>query len=192
MTGSSPRRRRSDEEIVAGVRAGTEELFGRLGSAFAAAPPGWVNQLRAVGWELRRFLCEDEERARLMMIEVLDGPPEAIAIREEGMRALAGILDLARAEIEDPSSVSPVTAEITAGVIYNRIHAGVERGVETLDGNVVRELMFTAVLPFFGMDAAVAELGAPEPELRDGKLPGGLRSHDRREDQIGDQGRHVG
>jgi hypothetical protein len=133
----------------------------RVSRAFAAQQ-SWEDQLRAVAYELLRFLREDEARARLMVIEVLDSTPKAIAVREHGMEALTELIDLGRQQLDEPDSLPRSIAPVAAGTIYNRLHVGVETGVETLTPELVRELMFTAVLPYLGIEAALAELDAPE------------------------------
>ncbi|MDX6635460.1 MAG: hypothetical protein QOF06_1663 [Solirubrobacterales bacterium] len=150
-----------DVELERTVRAGTEQLLSRVGAAFAAQQ-GWANQLRAAAYELRDFLREDEARARAMMIEAPRGNEETRRIREQGIAALTVLIDLGRAELDDVDSVPRSAAEIAAGVIYNRIHVEVERGAE-LDDEMVRELMYTAVLPYQGIEAALAELKRPSP-----------------------------
>ncbi|HSC21377.1 MAG TPA: hypothetical protein VLC07_06575 [Solirubrobacterales bacterium] len=153
---------RSDKQLEAVVRKGTEDLLVRVGGAFAGQS-AWVDQLRAVAYELRDFLVEDEGRARAMVLEAPEGNAETRRIRESGVHALTVLIDLGRGELPSPGSVSSAPAAITAGVIYNRIHVGVEAGVETLDDEMVRELMFTAILPYLGIEAALAELEAPAP-----------------------------
>jgi hypothetical protein len=152
----------SEAEIERAVQAGTEELLTRVGAVFVSQQ-GWANQLRAVAYEMLRFLREDEVRARLMVIEAPDAGPATVAIREQGIAGLTELIDLGRQELDDPDSVPRSAAEIAAGVIYNRLHVGVEQGVETLDEEMVRELMHTAVLPYLGIEAALAELQMPAP-----------------------------
>jgi len=149
-----------DAEIEAAVEVGTDELLLRVSRAFAGQER-WADQLRAVAYEMLWFLREDEGRARLMVIDVLRSTPRAIEIREHGMEALTELIDLGRRQLEDPDSLPRSIAAVTAGTIYNRLHVGVEAGVETLTPDLVRELMFTAVLPYLGTEAALAELEAP-------------------------------
>lgn len=151
----------SDTQVEQTVEVATDELLLRVSRAFAEHER-WADQLRAVAYEMLRFLREDEARARLMVIDVLRSTPKAIAVREHGMEALTELIDLGRRELADPDSLPRSVAVVAAGTIYNRIHVGVEAGVATLDADLVRELMFTAVLPYLGIDAALAELEAPE------------------------------
>lgn len=152
----------NEAQLEAAVRAGTEQLLVRVGTVFAAEDR-WADRLRAVAYALRDFLREDEGRARAMMLEAPHGNAETRRIREGGIEALTALIDLGRAELADPDSVPRSAAEIAAGVIYNRIHVEVERGVGGLDDEMVRELMYAAVMPYLGIEAALAELQSPRP-----------------------------
>lgn len=143
------------------VQRGTDELLARAGVAFAARQ-GWRDQLRAVAYAMRDFLQEDPARARVMVVESPTACERSLAIRQQGMAGLAALIDLGRGELDDPDSVPSTTAELTAGAIYNRIHAAVEDG-SPLEDAMVRELMVAAVRPYLGADAALAELDAPRP-----------------------------
>lgn len=158
----SSRSRASDAELERVVREGTDRLLARTGGVFAA-PAGWADRLRAVAYTLRDFLREDPARARAMMLDAPLGNAETRRIREGGIEALSALIDLGRAEVADPDSIPRSAAQIAAGVIYNRIHVEVERGVAGLDDEMVRELMYTAVMPYLGIEAALAELQAPRP-----------------------------
>jgi len=144
------------------VRSGTAQLLARVEAAFAGGE-GWAERLRAAAYELRDFLCEDGQRARAMVLEAPAGNEATRRMREGGVAALAALIDSGRAELEEPGSVPGLAAEIAAGAIYNRIHLGLERGPEALDDEMVRELMYTAVLPYLGIEGAMHELQAPRP-----------------------------
>lgn len=158
----SQRPQLTDAAFEHAVEAGTDELLLRVGAAFIGEER-WVDQLRAVAYEMLRFLREDESRARLMVIEAASRTPRAREIRDNGMRALTELIDAGRRELPDPDSVPHSDAAIAAGVIYSRLHVGVERGVAGLDTELVRELMYTAVMPYLGAEAALAELEVPPP-----------------------------
>lgn len=151
----------ADAELERVVRAGTEQLLVRVGEAYAAER-AWVDGLRAVAYELRDFLREDPARARAMVLEAPFGNAETRGIRESGAAALAALIDLGRAEAVAPDSLPAAVSEISAAVIYNRIHVAVEAG-DPLDDQIVRELMYTAVMPYLGTEAALAELNMPRP-----------------------------
>jgi AcrR family transcriptional regulator len=153
--------RDAEDAFCTVIEEGTSELLNRALPVFAAQP-AWDAGLRAVAYELRDFLLENPCRARVMVIESFRACDRSRRIRERGMSALAAIIDLGRAELPDPDSPPPNTAELTAGAIYNRIHTALEAG-ETLADERVRELMYIAVRPYLGIDAALAELEAPRP-----------------------------
>jgi len=144
------------------VRAGTDELLTRAAAAFLVEQ-GWRNQLRAVAYALLAFLQEDPARAHLMVVDSLAAGPEAIAIREGGMQGLTELIDQGRQEMDDPDSVSRTAAETTAGTIYNRMHVAIEAGDLAAGREMVPELMFTAVRPYCGREAALEELSIPPP-----------------------------
>jgi DNA-binding NarL/FixJ family response regulator len=152
-----PAQRAGVEEAI---QAGTDELLARAAAAFAAER-GWRNQLRAVGYAMLDFLQEDPDRARLMVIESLEAGERAVEIREEGMAALAALIDLGREEMEDPDSLPANTAELTAGAVYNHIHVAIEQ--DQLHESMVQELMVTAVRPYLGTEVALEELTIPSP-----------------------------
>jgi hypothetical protein len=144
------------------TRAGTEELLTRVAAA-AAAEDEWVAQLRAVAYELRDFLVEDEDRARAMVLEAPHGNDATRRAREQGIEALTTLVDRGRQELGDGASVPRAAAAITAGVVLSRIHLALEAGIDALDEELVRELMFSAVLPYRGLDAALTELRHDRP-----------------------------
>jgi hypothetical protein len=151
----------ADAALEQVVRDGTAQLLIRVGSAFAAEQ-AWVDGLRAVAYELRDFLIEDPVRARAMVLEAPFGTPETRAVRDSGAAALAALIDLGRKELTDADSLPSAISEITAGAIFNRIHVAVESG-DPLDDQIVRELMYSAAMPYLGVEAALAELEAPRP-----------------------------
>ncbi len=144
------------------VEAGTTELMGRVGRVYAAAP-AWRDGIRAVVYELRRFLLEDPVRAREMVLEAPFGDERARTVREQGIAGLTALIDLGRTELSDSDSIPPTVAAITAGAVYNRMHQGVEAGPQALTVELVRELMYAVVLPYRGLDAAIEELSIPPP-----------------------------
>lgn len=150
------------EDFAARVEAGTKELYHRLLTSYMAQVR-WREGLRAVGYELRAFLIEDPARAREMVLESADGNERAREIRERGVGQLTALIDFGRTEAPQPERIPPKTAEVLAGAIYNRIHVALERGTDHLTIAMVQELLYTAVLPYLGREAALEELRTPPP-----------------------------
>jgi AcrR family transcriptional regulator len=150
-----------EAELCEAIQEGTNELLTRVALTFNAED-AWVDRLRAVAYEMARFLQEDPERTYAMAVEVLSAGPRAQSIRDAGIQTLVELIDQGRQELADPDSMTRATAEGIAGAVYNRIHLEVAAG--NFDGTAfVPKLMYNAVLPYLGTEAALAELHRPPP-----------------------------
>lgn len=145
---------------------GTEVLMQQAFAAFAAEN-GWRDQLRAVAYALLRFLQEDPKRARLMTVDVLSAGERAQLVRDQGIQALTEFIDQGRQQLDDPGKLTRATAEAIAGSIYNRIHLEIQEGRLASAAERVPELMYPAVLPYLGAEAAAEELTIPPPRRLD-------------------------
>jgi AcrR family transcriptional regulator len=140
-----------------------EEMTIAVGSAFAAAQ-GWREQMRAAAYAMLRFLGEDLRRARFMSVEVLYAGDRAKLMRDEAMQGFFLLIDLGRQEMDDPDALTPATAETIGSAIYQRIQSAFERDQLDRFELGVQEMMYTAVLPYLGPEAAAEELTiAPPP-----------------------------
>jgi AcrR family transcriptional regulator len=149
------------------IQAGTIELLARAAAAFTAEE-GWRNQLRAVAYAMLRFLQEDFGRARVMTVEVLSAGDRAQLIRDQGMEALFTFIDLGRNELDDPDSISRTTAEAVGGAIFSQIRLEIENGTPESLTALLPKMMYSAVLPYLGPEAASEELDRlpPPAEMR--------------------------
>ena len=141
----------------------SNEYLLRVGGAYAAEQ-GWANQLRAAAYEGLRFLREDLPRARFLFIEVLSAGTRAHLVRDQNMEALFELIDLGRAELADPDSLSRDTAVSIGGGIYERTHVAIDRDDPKVWETLVPEFMYTLVLPYLGPEAALEELSIPPPD----------------------------
>jgi len=142
--------------------AETAELLRRAWLSFSGAT-GWANQLRAVAHAMLDFLQEDERRARLMLIDAHRGGERGNLIRDQGMQALFAFIDLGREEMGDPESLTRTTAEAVGSSIYLQIRTRVEEGGTDSLTALLPEMMYFAVLPYLGVEAAEAELEVAVP-----------------------------
>jgi AcrR family transcriptional regulator len=118
----------------------------------------WRRQLRGALSGLLRFLDEQPEIGRALLVEVHAAGPRAVGKRTEAMERAAAMVDRAREESDGPApaiSAEAVVAGILA-VLHTRLAGGRTEGFERL----LPELMYLAVLPYFGPDAAAVEMGA--------------------------------
>lgn len=116
----------------------------------------WRDQLRGALTGLLRFLDEQPAVGRALLVEVHAAGPRAVAKRTEALARAATMVDLAREESDDRApaiSAEAVVAGILA-VLHSRLAS------EQTDGylRLLPELMYLAVLPFFGGDAATAAM----------------------------------
>jgi AcrR family transcriptional regulator len=137
------------------------ELLRRVGVAFIAEET-WRHAIRAVAYAMFDYLIEDLERARFVFVDVLAAGERAQLIRDQGMVLLFALIDQGRNELDDPDSVSPVTAEAIGGSVYNQIQMAIEQDELTFD--LVPALLYNVVLPYLGAEVALEELSRP-PEV---------------------------
>jgi AcrR family transcriptional regulator len=117
----------------------------------------WPDRLRAVACEIVENLRNDPSRA-CFAVEVLAAGDAARARRDMTMRVIASLIDAGRNEMDDPEAVPHTTAEALAGSAYGQVYAKVVRGQAEDLPALVPQLMSAAVMPYLGMDAALAEL----------------------------------
>jgi len=117
---------------------------------------GWREQLRGALYGLLAFLDQEPAIGRALLVEVHAAGPRAVSKRTEAMERAAKAIDLAREESADDApaiSAEAVVAGILA-VLHSRL-AGRDDGSFT---RLLPELMYLAVLPYFGAEAAAAEM----------------------------------
>jgi AcrR family transcriptional regulator len=122
----------------------------------AAGAVTWRGQLRGALDGLLSFLDEQPEIGRALLVEVHAAGGRAVEKRTETMERAAAMMDLAREESEEVApaiSAEAVVAGILA-VLHTRLAA---RGSEDFN-RLLPELMYLAVLPYFGAEAAAAEM----------------------------------
>ena len=125
----------------------------------------WPDRLRAVAYQVIDGLSHDPSRASFG-VEVLAAGDAARARRDMTMRVIASLIDAGRQEMEDPEAVPHTTAEALAGSAYGQIYSRVVRGAVDELPDLVPQLMSAAVMPYLGIEAAMAELSR-ESDVRE-------------------------
>lgn len=118
----------------------------------------WRGQLRGALTGLLRFLDEEPEVGRALLVEVHAAGSRAVGRRTEAMERAAAMVDRAREESDGAApaiSSEAVVAGILA-VLHTRLAAQQSEGFTRL----LPELMYLAVLPYFGPEAAATEMRA--------------------------------
>lgn len=148
-----------DACYLAAFDAGVERLEAVVARG-AASEHGWQAKLRGGLGALLDYLDEAPDAGRALFVEVHAAGAEALARRAGAMKRAADFIDLARAEVGDAESPPPIAAEgIVAGihaVVHSRLSTGENEGFRAL----LPEFMYFAVLPYFGAEAASAEMQA--------------------------------
>jgi AcrR family transcriptional regulator len=119
----------------------------RSAGATLATPPragDWRGRLRLAAYAL----CRRRRR----------NPAEF----EAEVQELVELIDEGRGEPEAPRSLTRVTAEALGGAIFHELSLAARAGAPP-ESELVPGLMYLAVLPYAGVDAATEELRTPPP-----------------------------
>ncbi len=143
--------------FLAAFDAAAARLGERLEAAMANVGPGWREQLRAGIAELLRFISEEPEEARIVIVEARASSPAGLQRRDEVLDRFAGCIDaLVREDLDEPPSA--IAAAGVVGGIESVLYARLQKGeTEELDG-LLPSLMYFAVLAYAGQEAAGEEL----------------------------------
>jgi AcrR family transcriptional regulator len=122
----------------------------------------WPTQLRAALEALLDFLDAEPDAGRALIVEVHPAGAQALEKRAAAMRLAAAHLD--RARLQEGSKGAPAIASeaVAAGilaVLHSRLASRDESGFRPL----LPELMYVAVLPYFGPEAAARQLQPASP-----------------------------
>ena len=121
----------------------------------AAGASTWRGRLRGALAGLLGFLDEQPEIGRALLVEVHAAGPRAVEKRTEAMERAVELIDQAR---EERADVAPaISAEAIVAGILAVLHARLS-SEQAEFGRLLPELMYLAVLPYFGAEEAGAEL----------------------------------
>jgi AcrR family transcriptional regulator len=124
---------------------------------------GWRDRMRATAYSLLRFLRSDERVARFAAVEVQEAGVAGQQPFLETFDRLVDLINEGSAEASGPDSPSRATALGVGGVLFARIQEAVAEGELGLGEEEIPQLMYAAVLPYLGIEAAEAELHVPPP-----------------------------
>jgi AcrR family transcriptional regulator len=141
-----------------------DEFFARAQEAIAGQV-GWRDRMRATAYALLRFLRRDERVARLAAVEVQYAGPPAQALFLETFNRLVEVIDEGSSEVDGPDSPGLATAIGVGGVLFARLQEGVANGELGLGEEEIPQLMYAAVFPYLGSEAADEELRIPPPPI---------------------------
>lgn len=143
--------------FLAAFDAAAAELRRRVEAAAASGGPQWRDRLRAGLEELLRYIDEEPQTARAVLVEARASSPAGLRRRDELLNGFATCVDdLVRGELDEPPSAI-AAAGVVGGieaVLYARLQKGETEDLESL----VPSLMYFAVLTYAGHEAAGDEL----------------------------------
>jgi len=148
-----------DSCYLAALDAGLARLEAIAVTA-AASERGWRGKLRAGLGAVLDFLDTEPEIGRALIVEVHAAGPEALAKRAEAMKKVTDFIDLARLEAAEGESPPRIAPEGVVAGIHAVVHARLSTGANGGFRQLLPEFMYFAVLPYFGAEAASAEMQA--------------------------------
>jgi AcrR family transcriptional regulator len=139
-----------------------DEFFAQAQEA-VAGEQGWRDRMRATAYALLRFLRRDERVARFAAVEVSYAGSAAQGPFLETFNRLVDLIDEGSDEADGPEGFSRATALGVGGVVFARVQQAVAEGELDLGEEEIPELMYAAVFPYLGAEAAEEELHIPPP-----------------------------
>ena len=118
----------------------------------------WRQQLRGGLAGLLRFLDDEPDVGRALFVEVHAAGPRAVAKRTAAMERAAAQIDRGRAESD--GTAPAISAEAVVAGILAVLHTRLAAGQADDFTRLLPELMYLAVLPYFGAEEAAAEMRA--------------------------------
>jgi AcrR family transcriptional regulator len=134
-----------------------EELMRRVVAAIEREPT-WRDRLRTIAYTMADFVAEDERQAHFAIVEIRAAGDRAMYLLGQSYERLFDLIDLGRRERRLRGSISRATAEAIGGTIFFQMYASYQAGSVDAVRARVPEMMYVAVLPYLGAEAAEEEL----------------------------------
>jgi AcrR family transcriptional regulator len=128
--------------------------------AATAAEESWQGKLRAGLEAFLEALDREPDVGRALIVEVHAAGPKPLERRAETMKRIADFIDSAREVPGDGQSPPPIAPEGIVAGIHAIVHARLATGATEGFRKLLPEFMYFAVLPYFGSEAAEAEMQA--------------------------------
>jgi TetR/AcrR family transcriptional regulator, repressor of fatR-cypB operon len=140
------------------------EDFNQAVFGAAAGPDPWRDRLRAAAYAAARYIDARPIQTRFDMIQMLGVGDMAQAYRDRYLGEIVNLIDEGRTELPDPDSMSRDVAIGVFGSIYQFLLRELEGRREPVTAeSYVPQLMYIAVRPYLGHDAAREELTIEAP-----------------------------
>lgn len=139
-----------------------DDFESRLRAAYESKPH-WPDNLRAVAYETTRWIAEHPLASWFGMVGVLEAGDMALVRREEVFKWCAALIDAGRDVAPEPEAVPRSAPLIAVGAIVETVRRYEEGTVIADPVETVPQLMYAAVRPYLGEEAARRELEIPPP-----------------------------
>jgi AcrR family transcriptional regulator len=143
--------------FLAAFDAAAAQMRTRVEAAVAEAGPDWRDRLRSGIAALLRFIADEPEAARVVIVEARASSPAGLRRRDELLDHFAACIDaLVREDLDEPPSAIAAAGVVggVESVLYTRLQKGEADDLEAL----LPSLMYFAVLAYAGREAAGEEL----------------------------------
>jgi AcrR family transcriptional regulator len=128
--------------------------------------PAWPDSLRAAAYAHVRWILANPKKMRFGLLETLWAGEMTSALRDHLFRAYIEMVDAGREVAAEPDSVPAFTAEGVVGSITQVVVRNMGKPGSGDLFSQVPEMMYLAVRPYLGEEAARRELTIPPPDGR--------------------------
>ncbi len=137
------------------------EYFAHM-EAIAAPSSEWRDRFRAAATETARLVEAHPAEARFFVVDALAAGELGRRCQSRLAERIAALLDSARDELDDPSSVPDATGGWIVAIFFDRVYRRCATGQGPDLPSQLPELMFLAISSYFGTEAGLEEL-LPRP-----------------------------
>ncbi len=148
--------------LIAVSEAYADDFQADVAAAFDAEP-SWPDNLRAAAYQVVRWIDRFPEAGWWGTVGVLEAGEAARARRDEIFAWAAGMIDQGRDAAPDPAAVPGHASTIAIGAIVETLGRNMQGRIGGDPVQGVGRLMYAAVRPYLGEEAALAELEIPPP-----------------------------
>jgi AcrR family transcriptional regulator len=154
--------RDKDDVVLRVFEAYIADFKSRVKAAYDSAP-SWPENLRAAAYAVARWIGEYPDATGFGTVGILEAG-EMARVRREGLfRWSAQLIDAGRAVAPDPDAVPQGAALMAIGSVVEALSRQVQGGDGADPPQLVAPMMYAAVRPYLGEEAARRELSIPLP-----------------------------
>jgi AcrR family transcriptional regulator len=151
------------EDAAAKVFGAYAENYKRRAGRAFATEARWPDNLRAAAYETVRWILEHPAATRYGMVSSLEAGEGARLTREQTFQWCAALIDQGRVAAPQPDAVPEGAPLLAIGAVIELLARRMQGTLDADYVEMVPQLMYGAVRPYLGEEAARAELAIPPP-----------------------------